>query len=104
MQVNPAALPGRADEDLLDRRLQAQMSIRDHELDADKPSNPEALEELGPEDLVLRVADREPEDLPVAVSCDPHGHDDGPRDDSIVHPALDVSGIQEDVGIGGVTE
>ena len=53
MQVNPAALPGRADEDLLDRRLQAQMSIRDHELDADKPSNPEALEELGPEDLVL---------------------------------------------------
>ena len=52
-EVDPATLPGRADEDLLNGGLQAQMSVRDDELDADKPPSPEALEELGPEDLVL---------------------------------------------------
>ena len=52
-EVNPAALSGRADEDLLNGGLQAQMSIRDDELDADKPSSPEARQELGSEDLVL---------------------------------------------------
>ena len=52
-EVNPATLPGRANEDLLNSGLEPQVRVRDDELDADKPPSPEALQELGPEDLVL---------------------------------------------------
>ena len=104
MQVNSAALPGRADQDLLNRPLEPQVVIGDHELDAGEPSRPKALQELGPEDLVLGVADLDPEDLAVAVPRDSHGDDTGPRDHPLADATLDVGGVQEDVGVGGGRE
>jgi len=53
MQVDPATLPGRPDEDLGDGCLQPGVSVRDHELDAEEPSLAQRAEEVGPEGFIL---------------------------------------------------
>jgi hypothetical protein len=47
-RMHPAALPGGA-QHLGDRRLQADMRVRDHQLDAAQTAPHQAAQELGPE-------------------------------------------------------
>ena len=91
-EVDPAALPRRAEEDRRDRGLQALVGVADDEPDADEASRPQAAQEGRPERAVLGVPDREPQDLPVPARGHPGGDDDGLADHAGALMGLDVVG------------
>lgn len=69
--VNPAPLPGRI-EYPADRRLQAGVRIRDHQLQPAQPPGFQAAQKLGPERFCLGRADGQADDLapPIRVHRD----------------------------------
>jgi hypothetical protein len=90
-------LPGGA-EHAGDRGLDAFVRIRDHQLDAGEPPPLELAQELDPEGLGLRRADRHAEHLAAAVGVDRDrdGHRD--RDDSAGFAHLHVGGVDPEIG------
>ena len=76
-EVHSAALPRRALHGLADRGFQAFVGVGDHEAHPGEPATAQRAEELGPERLFLRIANREPEDFAVAVGSDPGRDHDG---------------------------
>jgi hypothetical protein len=78
----------------------------DHQLDAIQAPLFEVGNELRPEGLVLAVAHLDAEQLPMAVGIDAHGDDDSPGADlqGLAQPALEVGGIELDVGIGAAVQ
>src|SRR5215471_12697217 len=87
-----AALPGGV-QDLGDGSLQALMGIRDNQLDATKTAPGELAQEVGPEDLGLRGADRQAQHLAPAVAIDADRDNHRDRDDATVAARLHVGGI-----------
>jgi hypothetical protein len=96
-EVHAAALPGGA-EHAGDRRLDALVRVRDHQLDPGQAATLELAQELDPEGLGLRGADRHAEDLAPAVSIDRDrdGHRD--RDDAPGLAHLDVGRVDPEIG------
>ena len=74
------------------------MRVRDHQLRPAQAATCQAAQELDPERLGLAVADRHAEHLTPPVGVDADGDDDHDRDDVMVVPCFDVSGIQPDIG------
>ena len=63
------------------------MRVANDELDAVKTATSKGLQELGPKDRAIGVAD---------------GDDDSAADDSSTHPGFDVGGVTQQVGKGQV--
>ena len=95
--VNPAPLPGRI-EYPADRRLQAGVRIRDHQLQPAQPPGFQAAQKLGPERFCLGRADGQADDLapPIRVhrDSDYRRHRDDPP--ALAH--LQTGRIQPQVG------
>ena len=102
--MDPAALPGGAQDDRRDGALEAPVGIADDEPHAGQTARPEAAQEGRPERAVLAVADGQAQDLPVAGPTHPGGDDDrlGHHPGPVV--GLDVGLIEEDVREGDVAE
>ena len=96
--MDPAALPGGADEHGGDGLLEAQVVVGDDEGHAFEASRPKALEERRPEGAVLAVAHLHAQHFSVSGGGDARGDHHGARDDSAAQAALDVGGIGEDIG------
>ena len=62
--------------------------------------------ELAPEGLALTVAHLEPQQLPAAMRVHPHGDDHGSGADpqGLAQPAMEVGGIEVDVGVAGLLQ
>ena len=80
-EVHAAALPCGA-EDPGHRGLQTLVVVGDHELDAAQTAPGQRAQELGPEGLGLRRADRHAQDLAAALVVDGHSHSHRDRDDA----------------------
>jgi hypothetical protein len=78
------------------------VSIGDDQLDSDEPSGLEAAQEGGPKGAVLAVTNVQAQDLAAAVGGHPGGDHHRPGDDPPIDPGLEVGGIQEHIGKGGV--
>ena len=74
------------------------MVVGDHQLDASQPAPRQTAQELGPEGLGLRGADRHAQDLAAALVVDRHRKGDGDRDDAPGLAHLHVGGVQPQVG------
>src|SRR5216683_2126331 len=72
--------------------------VRDHQLRAAQAATCQAAQELDPERLGLAVADGHAKHLAPSVGVDTDGDDDRDRDDMVVAPCFNVSGIQPDIG------
>ena len=105
-EVHPASLPAGALQRLARRGLQAFVGVGDHQAHTGQPAAAQRAQELGPERLLLRVADGDTEDLPVAAGGDPGGdHDRAGHDLMEVGVAgFDVGGVQVHVGELDVAE
>ena len=64
--MHPAPLPRRPGEDLADGFGQPGVGVGDDETHPGQPAGAQAAQELGPKHLVLRIADREAQHLPLA--------------------------------------
>ena len=96
-EVHATALPC-GPEDAGDRGLETLVVVGDHQLDAAQPAPGEAAQEVGPEGLGLRGADRHAQHLATALVVDRHRKGDRDRDDAPVLAHLHVGGIQPQVG------
>src|SRR3954454_23558732 len=92
----PAALPGRV-QDLRDGSLQPLMGIRDDELDAAQTAPRELAQEVSPEGLGLRRADRQAQHLAPAIVIDPDRDDHRDRDDATIAARLHIGRVQPDI-------
>src|SRR6202030_204449 len=95
-EVYAAALPGGA-QNLDDGGLQTLMRIRDHKLRTAQAAACQAAQELDPERLGLAVTHGHAEHLASSIGVDANRDDDRDRDDVVVAPCFDVSGIQPDI-------
>ena len=84
----PTALPGGAQQDLGDRRLETRVVVADHDRDAVQAARAERAQELTPGGLVLGVAEGQAQNLTVAAGADPGRDHDGPRDHAPATRAL----------------
>ena len=96
-EVHAASLPGGA-EDPGRGGLQALVVVGDHQLHAAQPAPSEGAQELGPEGLGLRRADRHAQDLTPALVVDGHSHGHRDRDDASGLAHLHISRIQPQIG------
>ena len=96
-EVHAAALPCGA-EDPGHRGLQTLVVVGDHELDAAQTAPGQRAQELGPEGLGLRRADRHAQDLAAALVVDGHSHSHRDRDDASGLAHLHISRIQPQIG------
>ena len=105
-KVDPAALPHAALQLAADRLGESCMGVRDHQLDATQAPLFEAGDEFRPEGLALAVAHLEAQQLPAAVLVDAHGDDDSAGADllSLAEAALEVGGIEIDVGVAAALQ
>ena len=78
--------------------FEALVGIRDDELDAAQATPGELAQEVGPEGLGLRRADRQAQHLAPAVAVDADRDDHRDRDDATVAARLHVGRIQPDIG------
>ena len=85
---------------------EAGVGIADHQLDATQATLLQVGDELRPEGLALAVAHLEAQQLPAAVLVDAHGDDDSAGADllSLAEAALEVSGIEVDVGVAAALQ
>ena len=81
-----------------DGSFQSFMGIRDHQLHAAQAAPGETAQELGPEGLGLRGADRQTQNLASAVAVDPDRDDDGDRDDAAVLAHLHIGRVEPEIG------
>lgn len=101
-QVHDAALPRGAGEDLLDRAPEALVRIAGDADDAVDPARPQREKERPPAVVGLRVDGVEPQKAPVPARAGADGgHERGGLHAAGV-PALDVGGVEPDVGVGDV--
>ena len=105
-KVDPAALPDAALQLPADRLGEPCMGVRDHQPDATQAPLFEAGDEFRPEGLALAVAHLEAQQLPAAVLVDAHGDDDSAGADlqGLAEAALEVGGIQVDVGVAAALQ
>ena len=83
----------------LDGRLQAQVVVRDDQADPGEPPGPQRAQERRPEGPVLGVARRRRPSTSRLPSIDhPGRHHHGPAHHLVADPALQVGGVEEDVG------
>ena len=101
-EVDPAALPGRAEQHAADRGLQALVGVGDHQLHSVQAAGLQRAQERGPERAVLAVPDVEAEHLPPAVGGHPGGDHHRLGHDPPVDPGLAVGGVEEHVRERGV--
>ena len=94
--MHAAPLPRRA-EHAPDGGLEALVGIRDDELHAREPALDQIAQEVGPEDLRLRRADVQADDLAPALGGDGHGDYRGDRDDAAALAHLEVGGIEPEI-------
>ncbi len=78
-EMHPAALPGRAEQDGLDRVFEPGVGIGDDQLHAAQPAGLQAAQERGPKRAVLAVADIEPKHLAPPIRGHAGGHHDRTR-------------------------
>lgn len=76
LEVDAAAPPG-GGEHPRSRGLDTLMRVADHQLHAAEATAHEIAEEVGPERLSLRGADRHAQDFPPPVGVHAHGDGDG---------------------------
>src|SRR5207302_1380142 len=74
------------------------MGIRDDELDAAQTAPGELAQEVGPEGLGFRRADRQAQHLAPAIAIDADRDDHRDRDDVAVAARLHIGRIQPDIG------
>src|SRR5467141_3166384 len=74
------------------------MGIRDDELDAPQTAPREFAQEVGPEGLGFRRADRQAQHLAPAIAIDADRDDHRDRDDVAVAARLHIGRIQPDIG------
>jgi hypothetical protein len=96
-EVDPAALPGGAEQHRLDGGFQAGVGVGDDQLHPVQAAGLQRAQERGPERAVLAVADVEAEYLSAPVGRHAGGHHDRLRDDSVVDAGLAVGGVEEHV-------
>ena len=96
-EVHAAALPCGA-EDPGRGGLQALVVVGDHQLHAAQPAPGQRAQELGPEGLGLRRADRHAQDLAAALVVDGHSHGHRDRDDASGLAHLHVGGVEPQIG------
>ena len=96
-EVHAAALPCGA-EDPGRGGLQALVVVGDHQLHAAQPAPGPRAQELGPEGLGLRRADRHAQDLAAALVVDGHSHGHRDRDDASGLAHLHVGGVEPQIG------
>ena len=96
-EVHAASLPGGA-EDPGRGGLQALVVVGDHQLHAAQPAPGQRAQELSPEGLGLRRADRHAQDLTPALVVDGHSHGHRDRDDASGLAHLHISRIQPQIG------
>lgn len=70
------------------------MGIRDDEPDAGEPALDQVAQKVGPEDLRLRRAAVQADDLPAAIDGDRHGDYHGDRDDAAALAHLEVGRVE----------
>ena len=78
--------------------LQALVVVGDHQLHAAQPAPGQRAQELSPEGLGLRRADRHAQDLTPALVVDGHSHGHRDRDDASGLAHLHISRIQPQIG------
>ena len=96
-EVDAATLP-RGVHDLGDRRLDAQMGVGDHELDAAQPAKGQLSQEAGPECFGFRSANVHAQHLAPPVCVHAHRDDHGDRCDAMILPHLHIGGVDPDIG------
>src|SRR2546423_5621332 len=96
-EVDATALPRRV-QNLGDGRLQPLVGIRDDELDATQTPPGELAQEVNPEGLGLRGADRQAQPLAPAVAIDADRDNHRDRDDVAVTARLHIGRVQPDIG------
>ena len=74
------------------------MVVGDHQLHAAQPAPGQRAQELGPEGLGLRRADRHAQDLAAALVVDGHSHGHRDRDDASGLAHLHVGGVEPQIG------
>ena len=103
-QVHDAALPRGAREHLLDRAPEAPVGVAGDAYDPVDPARPQREKERPPAAVGLCVDGVEPEQAPVAARPGADsGHERG-RLHAAGVPALDVSGVEPDVGVADVRQ
>lgn len=96
-RVDSAALPAGTSELAADRGDEASVGVGDDELHALETALVEVARELGPERLVLRVAQVDTEDFSTAVAAQSGGDHDRFGHDMAVLSDMDVGGIEPHV-------
>ena len=101
-QVHDAALPCGAGEDLLYRALEALVGVAGDADDAVDPACAQRQQERLPAVVGLGVDGVEAEQAPVAARAGADGGDERGRLHAPGVPALDVGGVEPDVGVADV--
>ena len=81
-----------------DGGLDALVGVGDDQLDAAQAAPGQLAQEVGPEGLGLRGADRHAQHLAPAVAVDADRDDDRDRDDAAVAADLHVGGVDPEIG------
>ena len=82
------------------------MGLAHHQPQAGEAAFFERGHELAPEALALTVAHLELQQLPAAIRVHPHGDDHGSGADlqGLAQPAMEVGGIEVNVGVAGLLQ
>ena len=96
-EVHAASLPGGA-EDPGRGGLQTLVVVGDQQLHATQPAPGQRAQELGPEGLGLRRADRHAQDLAAALVVDGHSHGHRDRDDAPGLAHLHIGCVEPQIG------
>lgn len=97
LEVDGAALPAGARQALGDGAHEARVGVADDEADAREPALAQAAQEAEPARVGLGVDRRDAEHAAHAVGADADRGDDGRGPRAALPPALDVSGVEEQV-------
>ena len=95
--MHAASLPGGA-EDPGRGGLQTLVVVGDQQLHATQPAPGQRAQELGPEGLGLRRADRHAQDLAAALVVDGHSHGHRDRDDAPGLAHLHIGCVEPQIG------
>ena len=99
--MDPAALPGTPLQLPRDCLGEVHAGVADHQLDPAQAALFERDQQLAPEALALAIAELEAEQLTATVSIDTHGHHHSPGPDlqRLAQAAMEVGGIEVDIGL-----
>lgn len=97
-EVDRAALPRGALEDLAERPDEPRVGVRDDEPHARRPARADSPQEGEPRVVRLRVHHVDAQDAPPAARVAADGRDDGRGGHAAPAAAFDVGGVEPDVG------